>query len=91
MRWMWILPLSSPSPCWHEPSLTFESNPDNRQVDVEELEQKIIEVAQSWRDGLLEALYEVHGEEIANDYIHLYQNSFPGSYKAFSLVGSHRH
>ncbi len=58
---------------------------DHRDIDVEELEKKVIEVAQSWRDGLQEALYEVHGEETANDHIHLYQNAFPGSYReAFS-------
>ncbi|PID44386.1 MAG: NAD-glutamate dehydrogenase [Proteobacteria bacterium] len=54
---------------------------DNRQVDVAELQKRIIEVALSWKDGLQEALYEAHGEEAANELIHLYQNAFPASYK----------
>ncbi len=54
---------------------------DRRQVDLAELQSRIVEVAQSWKDGLLEALYEAHGEEVANEFIHLYRNAFPASYK----------
>lgn len=58
---------------------------DHRELNVAELQEKIIAIAQSWQDGLTEALYEAHGEELANRYIHLYQNAFRSSYKeAFS-------
>ncbi|MFD2228937.1 NAD-glutamate dehydrogenase [Alkalimarinus sediminis] len=58
---------------------------ENRELNVAELQNKIIAIAQSWQDGLMEALYEAHGEELANRYIHLYQNAFKSSYKeAFS-------
>ncbi len=58
---------------------------ENRELNVAELQDKIIAIAQSWQDGLTEALYEAHGEELANRYIHLYQNAFRSSYKeAFS-------
>ncbi|UZE97582.1 NAD-glutamate dehydrogenase [Alkalimarinus alittae] len=57
-------------------------NPEeSRELNVAELQDKIIAIAQSWQDGLTEALYEAHGEELANRYIHLYQNAFRSSYK----------
>lgn len=58
---------------------------EHRHLPVEEIQAKAVELAQSWRDGLIEALYEAHGEEQGNQLIHLYQNAFPSGYRdAFS-------
>ncbi|MCG8611926.1 MAG: NAD-glutamate dehydrogenase, partial [Pseudomonadales bacterium] len=54
---------------------------DDRIIDVDALQNKIVEAAQSWKDGFREALYEAHGEELANTYIHLYENAFPAAYR----------
>ncbi|PVY79298.1 glutamate dehydrogenase [Tamilnaduibacter salinus] len=54
---------------------------ENRQLPVSEIQDKVIALAQSWRDGLAEALHEAHGEERSNELLRLYQHSFPGSYR----------
>ncbi|WP_097462432.1 NAD-glutamate dehydrogenase [Mangrovitalea sediminis] len=54
---------------------------ENRILPVNEVQEKVIELAQSWRDGLLEAFYEAHGEERGNQLIQLYQNAFPSGYR----------
>ena len=54
---------------------------ENRQLPVAELQEQIIELAQSWRDGLAEALNESYGEERGNDLLRLYQTAFPASYQ----------
>ena len=41
-------------------------------LDVASLEQKIIEVAQSWEDDLEVSLFDTYGEEHANYYINKY-------------------
>ncbi|MBK8973188.1 MAG: NAD-glutamate dehydrogenase [Hahellaceae bacterium] len=52
-----------------------------RKLNVRELENKIIAAAQSWQDGLGEALNEAHGEELANTYGLLYAHAFESSYR----------
>ncbi|MFE8069550.1 NAD-glutamate dehydrogenase [Marinobacteraceae bacterium S3BR75-40.1] len=54
---------------------------ENRELPVEELQEKIIELAQSWRDGLVESLIETYGEERGNQMIQRYQGAFPASYR----------
>lgn len=54
---------------------------DNRVLPVEELQQEIIELAQSWRDGLAAALHENCGEERGNELLRLYEAAFPASYQ----------
>ncbi|MBU6952978.1 NAD-glutamate dehydrogenase [Hahella sp. HN01] len=54
---------------------------ERRDLRPAELEERIIAAAQSWQDGLMESLYEAHGEEQANSYIHLYANAFNGAYR----------
>ncbi|WP_165856648.1 NAD-glutamate dehydrogenase [Marinobacter sp. JSM 1782161] len=54
---------------------------ENRQLPVAEIQESVLALAQSWRDGLSEALYETHGEERGNELIRLYRNAFPGSYR----------
>lgn len=54
---------------------------DDRVIDVDDLQNRVIAAAQSWKDGLIEALYEANGEEVANNYIHLYENAFAASYR----------
>ncbi|MDX1599057.1 MAG: NAD-glutamate dehydrogenase, partial [Marinobacter sp.] len=53
---------------------------ENRQLPINEIREKVIELAQSWRDGLAEALSEVYGEEQGNDLYRLYSSGFPPSY-----------
>ncbi|MAL98533.1 MAG: NAD-glutamate dehydrogenase [Alteromonadaceae bacterium] len=54
---------------------------DNRVLPTQELEDKIVALAQSWTDGLFEALVEAHGEEEGIRLAQRYQNAFPGSYR----------
>lgn len=54
---------------------------ENRQIPVAEIQEQTIALAQSWRDGLSEALHETYGEERGNELIRLYHNAFPGSYQ----------
>ncbi len=51
------------------------------QYSIKELEQKIINIARSWSDDLLEALVERYGEEKANRYYNAYKAAFPASYR----------
>lgn len=53
---------------------------ENRQLPIAEIREKVIELAQSWRDGLAEALNEVYGEEQGNELHRLYSAGFPASY-----------
>ncbi|WP_339800232.1 NAD-glutamate dehydrogenase, partial [uncultured Marinobacter sp.] len=52
-----------------------------RRLPVKELQDQIIELAQSWRDGLEEALHESYGEEHGNELLRLYEGAFPASYQ----------
>ncbi|MDI9245863.1 NAD-glutamate dehydrogenase [Marinobacter sp. CHS3-4] len=54
---------------------------ENRQIPHQEIREKVIGLAQSWRDGLLESLNEAYGEEPGNEMYRLYASAFPGSYK----------
>ncbi|WP_148862375.1 NAD-glutamate dehydrogenase [Marinobacter fonticola] len=54
---------------------------ENRQLPVHDIQDQVIALAQSWRDGLSDALHETHGEERGNELIRLYHNAFPGSYR----------
>ncbi len=54
---------------------------ERRVLKAQELENKIIAAAQSWQDGLMESLYEAHGEELANTYINAYAHAFNASYR----------
>ncbi len=49
--------------------------------DVEEIEQKIIEVARNWCDSLNETLLEGFGEEESTRLFQKYENAFSNSYK----------
>ncbi|GAB2794755.1 NAD-glutamate dehydrogenase GdhB [Halomonas shantousis] len=49
--------------------------------DVRRLEQKIVQIARSWRDELQSAMLEGFGEEQANRLMNLYRDAFPGSYR----------
>ncbi len=52
-----------------------------RRLNVAALESKIIAAAQSWHEGVVEALNEAFGEELANTYSLLYANAFSASYR----------
>ncbi len=54
---------------------------EDRVLNVKELEEKIIAVAQSWQDDLETSLFETYGEEQANHYINRYRNAFSSSYR----------
>ncbi|MCH8496870.1 MAG: NAD-glutamate dehydrogenase [Marinobacter sp.] len=56
---------------------------DHRELPVGEVQERVIALAQSWGDGLVEALQESFGEEQGNDLLRLYGNAFPGSYRDF--------
>ncbi len=53
---------------------------ENRQLPIAEVREKVIELAQSWRDGLYEALSETYGEEPGNELYRLWAGGFPASY-----------
>ncbi|MCM0611575.1 NAD-glutamate dehydrogenase [Marinobacter sediminum] len=56
------------------------SQVENRQLPIAEIRDKVIELAQSWRDGLDEALSEAYGEEQGNELYRLWAGGFPASY-----------
>jgi glutamate dehydrogenase len=49
--------------------------------DVRALEQKIVDVVQSWHDGLTGILVEKHGEELGLEYAARFARAFPEAYK----------
>lgn len=53
---------------------------ENRQLPIAEIREKVIDLAQSWRDGLYEALSEAYGEERGNEFYRLWAGGFPPSY-----------
>src|SRR5690554_1782436 len=58
---------------------------ENRTLPIAEIRQKVIEMAQSWRDGLSGALTEACGEEQGNELYRNWAGGFPASYsEAFS-------
>ncbi len=54
---------------------------ENRELPVEELQARIVAAAQSWQDGLVEALSEACGEERAARLIQEFQDAFPSAYQ----------
>ncbi|EDP62852.1 NAD-glutamate dehydrogenase [alpha proteobacterium BAL199] len=50
-------------------------------VDVEDLEARLIDAGRSWPDKLLEALVETRGEEAANLLFRRHGQAFPTSYR----------
>ncbi|SES75077.1 glutamate dehydrogenase [Marinobacter segnicrescens] len=53
----------------------------SRRLPVAEIQERVIELAQSWRDGLAEALHETWGEERGNELMRCYASAFPASYQ----------
>ncbi|WP_100639480.1 NAD-glutamate dehydrogenase [Marinobacter salexigens] len=53
---------------------------ENRKLPFAEIREKVIELAQSWRDGLSSALSETFGEEKGNELQRLWASGFPASY-----------
>ena len=53
---------------------------ENRQLPLAKIRDKVIELAQSWRDGLYEALSEAYGEEQGNELYRVWAGGFPASY-----------
>ncbi|WP_404325308.1 NAD-glutamate dehydrogenase [Cobetia sp. UIB-001] len=51
------------------------------QYDMRALENKIAQLARSWRDELHAAMVEGFGEEQANELMTRYRDAFPGSYR----------
>jgi len=54
---------------------------NNRTLPVQALQEKLIEMAQSWRDGLIEGLIENHGEEKGSALANQYKSAFPAGYQ----------
>jgi glutamate dehydrogenase len=54
---------------------------ENRTLPVQELQDKLVELARSWQDTLLEGLVEHHGEEVGTRLAANYENAFPAGYR----------
>ncbi len=53
----------------------------SRRLPVQEIQEEVIELAQSWRDGLAQALHDTWGEERSNELLRSYESAFPASYQ----------
>jgi len=53
---------------------------EDRRLPVAEIRDEVIGMAQSWRDGLGDALSEAYGEEKGNELFRLWSGGFPASY-----------
>ncbi|WP_323752128.1 NAD-glutamate dehydrogenase [Marinobacter sp.] len=53
---------------------------ENRELPLTEIRDLVIDLAQSWRDGLDVALTEAFGEESGNELYRLWASGFPASY-----------
>ena len=53
---------------------------ENRQLPLAEIRDRVIELAQSWSEGLAEALHEAYGEERGNEFYRIWAAGFPASY-----------
>ncbi len=53
---------------------------ENRKLPIAEIRETVIGMAQSWLDGLAEALSEAYGEEKGNELFRLWSGGFPASY-----------
>lgn len=56
-------------------------NSESGDVDHEDIERKIQQVARSWEDDLHTALVEQVGEENGNRYHQIYRSAFPAGYR----------
>lgn len=54
---------------------------DRSSIDLADIEEQIVAVAQSWEDDLETSLFETYGEEKANSYINQYRSAFSSSYR----------
>jgi len=54
---------------------------ENRQLPADEIERRVVDLAQSWQDGLAEALNEHYGEEAASNLLRRYDRAMPASYR----------
>jgi len=55
---------------------------ENRDLPLADIRDQVIDLAQSWRDGLDVALTEAYGEESGNELYRLWASGFPASYVA---------
>ncbi|QBM17478.1 NAD-specific glutamate dehydrogenase [Marinobacter sp. JH2] len=53
---------------------------ENRDLPLADIRDQVIDLAQSWRDGLDVALTEAFGEESGNELYRLWASGFPASY-----------
>ena len=60
----------------------------SRYYDMKEIEQKLIEVGRSWKDGLTENLLEYFGEEKGNYLVNKYERAFPAGYREVFMTRS---
>ncbi|MCG8427097.1 MAG: NAD-glutamate dehydrogenase, partial [Chromatiales bacterium] len=51
------------------------------EFDFQELEQRVVEAAMTWQDGLKSALIEQYGEATAASYFREYSQAFPGGFR----------
>jgi glutamate dehydrogenase len=51
------------------------------EVDLEALEDKIVKLARSWRDGLADALTKTHGETIGRGLLRRFREAFSAAYR----------
>ncbi|MBX7146495.1 MAG: NAD-glutamate dehydrogenase [Alphaproteobacteria bacterium] len=54
---------------------------DKKEIDLDDVEKKLIEAGRSWVDRLKNVLIESYGDIKASSYIEQFSNSFPTSYK----------
>lgn len=56
---------------------------DPRDVDLKELEEKLVDIGRSWDDEFTESILDYYGEEKGNALIEQYNQAFPSSYKEY--------
>lgn len=62
--------------------ITIRTQPGNvPEVDVGELEERIVQTARRWQDEMADALLERHGEEQGNRLLHRYGAAFPAGFR----------
>lgn len=53
-----------------------------KDFNLNEIQEKIVQVSRTWEDNLRDALTEHFGEEAGNRYFHNYRGAFPAGYRA---------
>ncbi|HLV78583.1 MAG TPA: NAD-glutamate dehydrogenase [Marinobacter sp.] len=53
---------------------------ENRTLPLAQVRERVVELAQSWRGGLSDALIEAYGEERGNELYRIWAAGFPASY-----------